>query len=109
MTQHMQHQHHANDDGSQRGDRDNVQALRNDVEMLRRDVRTLASDAAATGRDAWDTSKEMGRATGRRAVDAADDTQRRVNDYVTDHPTQSLLVAAGIGAIVGSLLMRRRT
>lgn len=88
--------------------RASLQAIREDIDSLRQDVRGLASDAATAGRDAVRTGAACARESGRRAAEAAQRAQDTASDYVSDHPMQSMLIAAGLGALVGGLLMRKR-
>ncbi len=52
---------------------------------------------------------DAGRASLHSAKMSAGAARQRAQRYVNDHPVTSLLVAAGAGLMVGSLLRRRHT
>ena len=62
-------------------------------------MRTLRHQAATVRKDAWDLAGSAG-AVAREQFDP-------VRDYVLEKPIQSLLIAGGVGVILGFLFGRR--
>lgn len=81
-------------------DRASFQDVKHDVEALRKDVRQLASDSAHVGMDAVKSSTH-------RAGEKARDCYGEACEYVAAHPVAAVLIAAGAGAILSRLLIRR--
>lgn len=82
-------------------------ALRDDVDKLKADIaalsETLGKYANATGQDAM-----RGVRHAREAAQArAQETVHTVEQQITAHPLPSLLVAFGVGLLIGKLMDRR--
>jgi ElaB/YqjD/DUF883 family membrane-anchored ribosome-binding protein len=74
-----------------------------------RDVKGLGSIAAENVGDAAQRLKERGRgvlAAGRQGLRKA---ERQILEIVEEHPFKSLLVAVGVGALLGLTMRRRRS
>lgn len=74
-----------------------------------RDVKGLGSIAAENVGEAAERLKERGRgvlASGRRGMQKV---ERQLLDLVEEHPFKSLLVAVGVGALLGLSMRRRRS
>ena len=67
------------------------------------EVRHLGRVAATNATKAVATLRKKGR----RALAAANRARAQVRTYVIKNPVQSLLIAMGVGAVVGFLLRRR--
>jgi ElaB/YqjD/DUF883 family membrane-anchored ribosome-binding protein len=82
-------------------------AVKDDVSRLKDDVTDYASSAAHTGVEAVMAGAERVAETGRKAADIARESHGKMCEYVTAHPTTSVLIAVGIGAVLARLLPRR--
>lgn len=74
-----------------------------------RDVKGLGSIAAESVGAAANRLKERGRgalAAGRQGLRKA---ERQLLDVIEEHPFKSLLVAVGVGALLGLAMRRRRS
>ncbi len=85
--------------------------VKEDVSQLKYDVAdyatTAAQVAAHTGVDAVKTGAAQVAETGKKAADLARGSHHKVCEYISAHPTTSVLVAVGIGAIMARFLPRR--
>lgn len=95
-------------------DRVKTSELRKDVSNVIEDVKTLkddtveaakgiAQDAACRVKETASSAKDMARTTGQRAADY----HATASKTVSKHPTASILVALGAGALIGRMLWRR--
>ncbi|MCA9295724.1 MAG: hypothetical protein KC983_04390 [Phycisphaerales bacterium] len=81
--------------------------VKDDVSQLKNDVTDYASSAAHTGVEAVKAGAERVAETGRRAADVARESHGKMCEYVTANPTTSVLIAAGVGALLARFLPRR--
>jgi len=102
----------SHDDVSQRPSFSDV---RKDVSDVRRDVSQLGSDVAVLARDTAQTSASAVKSgvtqaveAGKKAGEAVKEGHSRMCAYVSAHPTASVLIAAGIGALIARVAMSRR-
>ncbi len=110
-------QDHANK-GSSHASSDHTASLGEQTNRVVDDVRQLGTMALASAGDALHTVKDRGATAlesakehGREAVSSAREQLTRSRDgletYVTENPVKSMLVAAGIGALLGYSFTRR--
>ena len=83
-----------------------VQALRDDLAALRTDIKSLWSDAEDMVGTAARKQFANGKATAEKAREQATKAKAVAEDKVKDHPYTAVLVALGVGAVIG--LMQRR-
>ncbi|MBX3351723.1 MAG: DUF883 family protein [Phycisphaeraceae bacterium] len=91
--------------------RDDLRAVREDLAALGKDVvsatKTGVHSASAAARDearkrleqlgeAWDDAKDTGRAA-----------KRDVEHHIEEHPFAAVMIALGVGVVIGKLLDRR--
>ena len=76
-------------------------ALRDQAQTVTEDLKELARTGKDTARDFVRGVKDKGR-------DRIDAVRGDVQAYVELYPLKSLLIAAGVGLVVGALMMRRR-
>ena len=85
--------------------------LYEDLHAVKEDLRTLKEDFKHLASDAVDKSKSSAKAAATAAKDTATEQfDRGVNatrHAVEERPLTSLLIAAGVGALVGAALTRR--
>jgi ElaB/YqjD/DUF883 family membrane-anchored ribosome-binding protein len=96
-----------NDGGPVNDERPTLRDVKQDVAQLKHDVAQCAGGAARTGIDAVKIGASHLAQTGRKVGHAARETHERMCGYVSAHPTTSLLVAAGLGALLARVLPRR--
>ncbi len=84
-----------------------VQDVKEDVAQLRHDVAEYASDATRTGIDAVKAGASHLAETGKKAGHTMQETHEKMCGYVSAHPTTSVLIAAGVGALLARVLPRR--
>lgn len=90
---------------SRSGDaRSAIREVKEDVRQLKQDVSQAASAAAHSGMEAIRSGASQVSDRGRRVAEAAKDTHERMCSYVSEHPTTSLLIAVGVGAVLGQLI-----
>jgi ElaB/YqjD/DUF883 family membrane-anchored ribosome-binding protein len=83
--------------------------LREDVASLSQTVKNVASRArgmADAMRDGIDGAAERVRKAGKRAQTSAQEAAESLQASVEEHPIQSVLLALGLGVVVGMLLRR---
>jgi ElaB/YqjD/DUF883 family membrane-anchored ribosome-binding protein len=84
--------------------------LREDVASLTETVKKVAAHEARgmadAMRDGIDGAAERVRKAGKRAKNSAQDAAESLQASVEEHPIQSVLVALGLGVVVGMLLRR---
>lgn len=83
-----------------------VQALREDLAALRSDIKSLWSDAEDAVGAATRKQFANGKATADKAREQATKAKEAAEDKVRDHPYAAVLIALGVGAILG--LTQRR-
>ncbi|MHB1157532.1 MAG: DUF883 family protein [Phycisphaerales bacterium] len=81
--------------------RADMQTIREDLKQLQSDLKKVSGDLYGAGRASLETA-------GKSVKENADAAAKYVRQSVNEHPVTSLLVAAGVGLIVGSFLSRRR-
>jgi len=89
------------------GNSRHASTMKEQSRRILRDVKGLGAIAADNVGDAADRIKARGRsavAEGKRTVERA---QERLLEAVADHPVRSLLIAVGVGALLGLTLRRR--
>ena len=92
------------------GDRGTPEAVSRDAGQLGQDVKALAADKAAQLRDQATQYYQQGRdqaqqyyEQGRQAVQ---EYEQNLEEYIREKPLQSVLIAAGVGALLGILLKK---
>jgi ElaB/YqjD/DUF883 family membrane-anchored ribosome-binding protein len=75
-------------------------------ERLVEEVRELGSRAVEATGDALHDARRRGRRSVRRGRERLRHGAEDVEDYVSDHPLQSVGVACGLGLLVGMFLRR---
>ncbi len=87
------------------------QDVREDARELKDDTIEAVGHAAGKGVDAVrhraEHAMDRTRDSGRRAADSANAAHQRFCDYVCEHPTASVLIAFGIGALASRFIPRR--
>lgn len=85
--------------------------LHHDLAALKEDLRSLKEDFKSLATDAMEKSKSHATAAATAAKESAtehfDKSVKATRDAVEERPLTSLLIAAGIGALVGAVLTRR--
>jgi len=69
---------------------------------IKKDFADVKSDVSHLSHDVGEAAMDAGR----RVADTVKSGHERVREYVTEHPTTSVLIAAGVGAILARLLWR---
>lgn len=87
-----------------------LDALKDDLEAVRGDIASLTKAVKGDAANGIDRAASAFAATAAAALEAAKEKEREalqaVSRQVQDSPIQSLLVAVGVGFVVGSLLRR---
>lgn len=78
-----------------------------DLAEIRRDLAALKGDAFDAAAGTMHAGAQAVRDAGDVVTDTAQDAYGEVCDYVRSNPTTSLLIAAGVGVLVGRFLFRR--
>jgi len=73
-----------------------VEELREKAAQVKRDLRELSSVAKEAAQEKWVDLK-----------DGAVELEGRVENRIREHPVQSVLIAAGVGLLIGLLVSRR--
>jgi ElaB/YqjD/DUF883 family membrane-anchored ribosome-binding protein len=81
--------------------------VKEDLKDLKHDAAAYASDIASTGIDAVKHGADKVVETSKKVGAAAQGTHEKVCDYVSKNPTTSVLIAAGVGAVLARVLWRR--
>jgi ElaB/YqjD/DUF883 family membrane-anchored ribosome-binding protein len=81
-------------------------ALREQTERVLSEARELGSVAAHATSEKLDTAKERGRALLSRTKDESLKARDGLEDIVRSHPMRSLLIAAGVGAVLAVMFRR---
>lgn len=85
--------------------------VREDVRELKSDLTDAVSETAQQGMEAArhgaETAIEKTVETGRKAADSALATHERLCEHVSNHPTSSILIAFGVGALASRLMSKR--
>jgi ElaB/YqjD/DUF883 family membrane-anchored ribosome-binding protein len=81
--------------------------VKDDVSQLKQDVTKCAADAAHTGMEAVRSGAAHAAEAGRKIADTTRSSYQKACAHVEAHPMSSVLIAAGVGAIVARLLPRR--
>ncbi len=80
--------------------------LRSDLDELRKDLQALREDLGSATSSVYQAGRESLNAAGQQARQSADMASQYVRDSVSERPVTSLLVAAGVGVLVGILFRR---
>ena len=72
------------------------------------DVRELGSIALSNAGDALTSVKERGNELLEKGKERYEDAKDGLGTYVGENPLKSVLIAAGVGALIGYLLRSRR-
>lgn len=109
-----------NPTGASRGvsDRSEIDQLKSDLRTLREDFSKLGKDAFAATRKSAESAGEVAKEQARRRLnqlgDAWDTTKDRgiaarhdVERCIEEHPLTSVMIALGVGVVIGKLLDRR--
>jgi ElaB/YqjD/DUF883 family membrane-anchored ribosome-binding protein len=85
----------------------NRKTLGEQTSKVAEDVRELGNMAFAGAGEALDHARERGKNLLERGKDKAVQARDGFEDYVAEHPFKSVLIAAGIGALIGYSLRNR--
>lgn len=85
-----------------------MSAIKEDVANVRDDLRALGHDVAAAGTDAARSVADSAGASLDAAGRYARRAQERTADFVGERPLTSVLLALGVGAVLGGLFFSRR-
>ena len=100
----------AGGDGSYQALEAELAKLRDDVSSLAGTVRDVASEEVQATvdaiRDRLDKAAAEARKAGRRAKAGAHDAADAIEDAIEEHPFTSVLIALGLGFILGAFLRR---
>jgi len=77
-------------------DRHAVEELREKAAQVKRDLQELSSVAKEAAQEKWGDLKE-----------GAVELEGKVENRIREHPIQSVLIAAGVGLLIGVLITRR--
>lgn len=109
-TADMSHLHNRTGEQHNRGDGGKLATfgdVKEDVAQLRQDVTEYAAHTAETGIEAVTNTATRVAETGKKAADVAKETHGKMCEYVSAHPTMSVLIAAGVGALLARVMPRR--
>lgn len=81
--------------------------VKEDVSQLKADTVDYATRAAEKGIEAAKQGTDAAVETSKKLANKAADAHEGMCDYVREHPTTSVLIAIGVGAIASRLLPRR--
>ncbi len=84
-----------------------IEAIREDLTSLKNDFSSLMSDIASGGKHVAQKGAESIAGTAKSAVDQVKSMHEGACDTIKSHPTASILVAAGIGAIAAKLFFSK--
>jgi len=77
-------------------DRHAVEELKEKTAQVKRDLQELGNAARAAAKEKWGDLRET-----------AADLEGRMEERIRNKPVQSVLIAAGVGLVIGLLLNRR--
>jgi ElaB/YqjD/DUF883 family membrane-anchored ribosome-binding protein len=83
-----------------------IKDVKNDISHLKHDAAGVAGDAAQAGMEAIQHGAEATLEAGRKAAETVGDTHKALCRHVSAHPTSSILIAMGVGALISRLLPR---
>lgn len=86
--------------------RDDVKQIKHDMARVKDDVGAVASDVANTGIEAIHRGAEATRNAGKRVGESAAEAHDALRRHVAEHPTSSILIAVGVGALLSRLIPR---
>lgn len=86
--------------------RTSIHDIKNDVVQLKEDVVAYGSDSAHQAMDAVRAGANQAIDKGKQAAEMAKDAQAKMRDYISEHPTASVLIAVGVGAILARMLLK---
>jgi ElaB/YqjD/DUF883 family membrane-anchored ribosome-binding protein len=80
--------------------------VKEDVTKLKDDVTKCAVDVAEVGRDMAKNGVAHTVETGKKLAKSAQESHEKVCTYISANPTTSVLIAAGVGALLARILPR---
>ncbi len=103
---------------SSANERAEIDQLKSDLKTLREDFSKLGKDAIAASRHTAESASDAARAEARKRLeqlgDAWDSTKDRgaaakhdVERRIEEHPLASVMIALGVGVVIGKLIDRR--
>jgi ElaB/YqjD/DUF883 family membrane-anchored ribosome-binding protein len=84
-------------------DRAGYREVASDIAAVKKDLSQLSTDAASMAKQGLDSTLQGAK----KAADQVKGGYEAVCDYTARHPVPALLIATGIGAIAGRILIRR--
>ena len=94
-------------------ERHNRHAIRNDIDQVRDDVKQVkddvgqcATDIAHAGAEAVQHGADATLEAGRKAAENAGEVHKALCRHVAEHPTSSILIAMGVGALLARVVPR---
>ncbi len=86
---------------------DNIAELKADLAAVKADLAQLIETLGRTARHGMDGASTEAEAAIGEVTEWAEGQYESVKDYIQAKPLQSVAIAAGIGAILGQILLRR--
>lgn len=86
--------------------RPSINNVKEDVARLKDDASKCATDVAEVGRDMAKNGVAHAAETGQKLAQSAQESHEKVCAYITANPTTSVLIAAGVGALLARVLTR---
>jgi len=84
-----------------------MQDVKKDLRHLKHDAADIAADAVASGKQALQDGADATVDAGKKVAETMGDTHKAFCRHVAEHPTSSVLIAMGVGAMLSRLLPRR--
>jgi ElaB/YqjD/DUF883 family membrane-anchored ribosome-binding protein len=85
---------------------DDKSELRSDLDQLRKDLQALRDDLGNATASVYQAGRQSLNSAGEQARQGADMAGQYVRESVTERPVTSLLVAAGVGVLLGIFFRR---
>lgn len=84
-----------------------LEDLQEDLRVVTRDIAQLRADATGAVAQGVRQTAESALESAKAVTDRAKEAHSKAVDWVSDHPTTSVLVAIGVGALASRILTRR--
>lgn len=82
--------------------------LREGIETLREDLGQIKDDVVDTGRRIVRSGTEVLKDSALKVGERAKSAHEKLREFTASRPTTGLLIALGVGAVLGVMLFRRR-
>jgi ElaB/YqjD/DUF883 family membrane-anchored ribosome-binding protein len=90
-----------------RGDSKKTEEVRQRARVVRDDVRELGRAAKGAAEETYEDVKRQAGEYVERKKQRVTEFEDQIVEYVREKPLQSVLIAVGVGAVIGLLLRRR--